>query len=380
MLFQVIHSEVQMPNAKLQNVLACSLLMFVQNACHNPAKIHQSVIQQVHSSEGQRPVNSTCQAIGSSAQQGTNSDVPKLLSKTGCVKPDDPTRPSEGHIPYEINSPLWSDGADKERFFAIPDNATIKVDPNGHLELPPLSVTMKLFRLKGKPVETRLYMRGIDGRWSGYSYEWRDDGKDAVLLEEGKEKLIGDQTWVFPSPQQCDVCHTKVAGVTLGLGVTQLSRTILYPGRSAPIDQLSFLRSAKILSDLVDPQQLKALPQLVDYSDPSQTIDSRARSYLYGNCAYCHQPKGGGIGDFDLRIEHSFKDMRVCKTPPAVSNLNVDGAVIIMPLQTTKSVLYLRMKNLGDGHMPPITSRLVDNQGLGLIRDWILIRSDCEEL
>jgi len=144
---------------------------------------------------------------------------------------------------------------------------------------------MKLFRLQGKPVETRLYMRGSDGRWSGYSYEWRDDSKDAVLLEEGKEKLIGDQTWVFPSSHQCDVCHTKVAGVTLGLSVAQLSRTILYPGYSAPIDQLSFLRTSNVLSDQVDPKQLNALPRLVDYSDPSQTIDRRARSYLHGNCA-----------------------------------------------------------------------------------------------
>lgn len=369
-----------MPNAKLQKVLACTLLTFVLNACHDHANIHQGAGQQGHLSAGQRPVNSTCLAMARSAQQGTSVEIPQLLSKTGCVKPDDPSRASDGLIPYEINSPLWSDGADKERFFAIPDNATITVDPNGHLELPPLSVTMKLFRLKGKPVETRLYMRDSNGRWSGLSYEWRDDGSDAVLLEEAKEKLIGDQTWVFPSRQQCDVCHTKVAGVTLGLGVAQLSRMILYPGLSAPIDQLSFLQGSKILSDQVDSQQLNALPKLVDYSDPSQTIDRRARSYLHGNCAYCHQPKGGGIGDFDLRIEQSFKDMHTCKTPPAVSDLGVEGSAIIMPSRINKSVLYLRMKNLGDEHMPPITSRLVDSQGLGLIRDWILIQSNCDEL
>ena len=37
---------------------------------------------------------------------------PQLLSATGCVDPDDPTRPAAGLIPYSVNSPLWSDGAD----------------------------------------------------------------------------------------------------------------------------------------------------------------------------------------------------------------------------------------------------------------------------
>jgi len=58
----------------------------------------------------------------------------------------------------------------------------------------------------------------------------------------------------------------------------------------------------------------------------------------------------------------------------------VDGAVIIMPSKINKSVLYLQMKNLRDEHMPPMTSRQLDSQGLGLIRGWILIRSDCDEL
>ena len=35
------------------------------------------------------------------------------LSQTGCVSPTDPKMLAASVVPYEVNSPLWSDGADK---------------------------------------------------------------------------------------------------------------------------------------------------------------------------------------------------------------------------------------------------------------------------
>src|SRR6185295_7690867 len=55
-----------------------------------------------------------------------------LLSATGCVDPKDPKRPAAGLIPYDVNSPLWSDGADKQRFVALPDGALIHVKDCTH--------------------------------------------------------------------------------------------------------------------------------------------------------------------------------------------------------------------------------------------------------
>ncbi len=49
------------------------------------------------------------------------------LSATGCVDPKNPTHPAASLVPYEVNSPLWSDGAAKQRFMAIPDGAVIGV-------------------------------------------------------------------------------------------------------------------------------------------------------------------------------------------------------------------------------------------------------------
>jgi hypothetical protein len=112
---------------------------------------------------------------------------PQELSQTGCVNVADATQPADGLIPYAINAPFWSDGADKERWVALPDGATIDVLPDGDLDLPIGSVVMKKFSVGGNAIETRLLMRHDDGVWAGYSYEWDADGKDATLLLAGKE-------------------------------------------------------------------------------------------------------------------------------------------------------------------------------------------------
>ena len=43
------------------------------------------------------------------------------LSQTGCMDPTDTKKMAASVIPYEVNSPLWSDGADKQRGMALPN-------------------------------------------------------------------------------------------------------------------------------------------------------------------------------------------------------------------------------------------------------------------
>ena len=88
---------------------------------------------------------------------------PQRLSATGCVDPEDATKAAAGLIPYDVNSPLWSDGADKERYLAIPDDKTITINPDQDWDLPVGSVAMKTFSVGGKRIETRLFMRHDDG-------------------------------------------------------------------------------------------------------------------------------------------------------------------------------------------------------------------------
>jgi hypothetical protein len=110
------------------------------------------------------------------------SSFPQRLSETGCVLAGDATKPAAGVLPFDVNAALWSDGADKERWLAIPDGTTIGVGEDGDFGLPIGSTVLKTFSFGGKRIETRLFVRHDDGEWAGYSYEWNDAQTDATLL------------------------------------------------------------------------------------------------------------------------------------------------------------------------------------------------------
>src|SRR5207249_1359813 len=151
------------------------------------------------------------------------------LSETGCVLASDATKPSSGIIPFAVNAELWSDGAAKQRWLALPNGTHISVGADGDFAFPIGTVLMKQFSLGGARVETRLFVRHADGEWGGYSYEWNDAQTDATLLASGKVKQVGAQSWTFPSRSDCLLCHTSAAGRALGPEVGQLNGSITYP-------------------------------------------------------------------------------------------------------------------------------------------------------
>ena len=57
-----------------------------------------------------------------------NVDEPKVkLSDTGCMDSLHPTLMAPSVLAYDVNSPLWSDGADKSRGFVLPADKKIHV-------------------------------------------------------------------------------------------------------------------------------------------------------------------------------------------------------------------------------------------------------------
>jgi uncharacterized repeat protein (TIGR03806 family) len=294
---------------------------------------------------------------------------PQLLSQTGCVDAEDPTRPAPGLIPYDVVAPLWSDGADKQRYFAIPDGKTIAITPDDDWDLPVGSVAMKTFSVGGKPVETRLFMRHDDGGWAGYTYEWNDDGKDATLLPANKLKaLAAGATWSYPSRTQCIQCHSQAAGGTIGLETAQLNRDFVYTSTNRRSNQLATLDHIGLFAAaLADPPD--ALPRL---SDPAGTdpLEARARSYLHGNCAHCHRPDGGGQGMMDLRYARSLHDTSTCN---ATNTQGMVGAAtqLIAPGAPQDSIVSLRLHATDSKRMPPVAVSITDPLGTKLIDDWI---------
>jgi uncharacterized repeat protein (TIGR03806 family) len=305
---------------------------------------------------------------------GAPSQAPKTLSATGCVDPNAPTNPAPTLIPFDVNSPLWSDGAEKNRWLSLPPGTTIHVREDGRFELPIGSVLMKEFRLSGKPVETRLLLRHLDGDFGGYSYEWAEDGQDAQLLDDEKSKIIAGSEWLFPSPIQCLRCHTVEAGRSLGLEIAQLNKTHTYPQTGRTVNQLVLLGELGLLDKpLGDPS---LLPRLADpYGNDSP--DSRARSYLHANCSFCHRPGASPQTQHDLLFSTRFASMNVCNAAPLVSDLGYPNMRLLAPGDPARSLLSVRMQRLDGMRMPPLASSQVDLPGVRLVNEWIRSITAC---
>jgi hypothetical protein len=161
-----------------------------------------------------------------------------------------------GVIPYSVNSPLWSDGAHKERFLAIPhkEGADMRIGfaHKGGWNFPDETVLVKSFALEataGDPasrrwIETRFLTRQ-QGEWAGYSYVWNEEQTDAELVPaEGLDREyvqrvprtrddpdgLRKQVWHFPSRTECMVCHSRAANWVLGLTELQMNREHDYDG------------------------------------------------------------------------------------------------------------------------------------------------------
>ena len=296
---------------------------------------------------------------------------PATLSATGCFNAS--MQPVAALIPYDLNAPLWSDGAAKERFFAIPDGTTIGLLADGDFDFPNGTVTVKTFSLAGQKIETRLLVRHSDGLWAGYSYEWRADQTDADLLPAGKSKVVVSQTWQYPSRGECMTCHTATANRTLGPELAQLNRTFAYP-RGVTANQVETLAGLGYFTTPL-PNIAANLPRLEPPSGAGP-LDARARAYLHSNCSNCHR-NGAVQGPHDLRYSLTFRNTNTCNVAPTNGTLGVPGAMILAPTNPSLSILSLRMHALNSSRMPPLGTSIVDAQGTALIDSWITSVTTC---
>jgi uncharacterized repeat protein (TIGR03806 family) len=287
-------------------------------------------------------------------------------------------------VPYDVRSPLWSDGAGKRRFLMVPDAATIGFRASGAWDMPIGTILVKEFTYeteRGNPaseraLETRFLVRRASG-WRGFSYRWNDAQTEAYLLDNGTtdtfpvtdpETGATEHTHVFPSRSDCLRCHTNAAGGTLGLQTQQLNRPFDYGG--AVDNQLRALEHAGFFGSCL-PDRPAALPVLADPADPTASVDARARSWLQANCAHCHLPGGPAPTTMDLRAEVPFAAMNVCDAPPQLGDLGIAGARIVRPGHPEDSVLWLRAAMRGSDQMPPLGTLIPDPLGDHALSAWI---------
>ncbi|MBX9679420.1 MAG: PQQ-dependent sugar dehydrogenase [Gemmataceae bacterium] len=343
------------------------------------------------------------QLVKAPPQTAVAPPFPKKLSETGLFASTKNHIPAPGVIPYSVNAQLWGDHAHKDRFIAIPGDAKIGFDeitypqpspgaPPGW-RFPDGTVLVKTFSMdmeRGIPqsrkrLETRiLHFQQFEGNqdigdqyWRGYTYVWNDEQTDADLLEaEGKDLDLtikaGNQTtrqsYRLPSRAECSLCHTNAAKFALGVSTLQMNRDHDYNGVIA--NQLDTLEHIGLFSKPLAKRPAE-LPKLADYHDAKQPTESRALSYLHSNCGHCHIKWGGGNAEFKLLSTLPVKEMGIVDVSPNHGNFNIKEAKVLAPGKPDQSVLLHRMSITGLGRMPHVGSKVPDEVGVRLIREWI---------
>jgi uncharacterized repeat protein (TIGR03806 family) len=309
--------------------------------------------------------------------QPPTTQFPTLLSQTGLFSNTASLIPAPGMLEYEVNVPLWSDGAQKRRWLALPADATIGFDPTEAFDLPVGTALVKEFDLPVAPgttrrLETRVFLRQVD-RWIGFTYRWNAAQTDATLLADAfSEEIPVDfgtpttQTWNYPSPSGCLGCHSAPEGRVLGVRARQLQRDFPYP--AATDSQIHAWNCIGLFApSLAEPGSYAA------YAEPDDTgasLQSRARAYLAANCAICHQP-GAPAPIMDLRYRALLGELDAIGVAPTEGTLGIPNALRIRPGVKEESVLWHRVQSSLAPERMPKGSLVPDALAVQLLGAWI---------
>lgn len=319
-------------------------------------------------------------------------EPPMLLSQTGAFSDLLSLTPAPGIIPYKVNAPLWSDGAEKQRWIALPNDGVhdspeeqITFSANGNWQFPAGTVFIKHFELPidennptlTKRLETRFFVITENGGGYGVTYQWNETNTDATLLVNSVSEDIditlangssAVQTWKFPSRTDCMTCHNANADFVLGVHTWQLNGDLTYPSGITD-NQLSTWQHLGMFTNPFDTSEISGFLQSANIGDESVDLGTRVRSYLDANCAHCHRPNGVE-GAFDARFSTLLENQQILWTFGASRN-TPDDHYIVKPLDTSESEIWIRDGSLGQQAMPPLAKKLVDEEYMAVLTEWI---------
>ncbi len=312
--------------------------------------------------------------------------LPSTLSATGLFSNTANLTPKAGMIPYTVNSPLWSDNAQKVRWIGLPGNAKILFAANGEYAFPGGTVLVKHFDLKVNEVtnamrrlETRvLVLDASGGNGYGVTYKWRGDHSNADLVSDaGQSENItittngGSrvQSWRYPSRNECLACHTTNAGFVLGPKTRQLNGSYAYPGGSTD-NQLRTWNYLRMFTSDIGEGSIAGLRKMVKVDNTSASLETRVRSYLDANCAMCHRPNGVN-SNWDARFDIAMDQQGIIHGT-VLNQLGVNGARVVVPQDLAKSMMHVRMNSNDDSRqMPPLARNVIDTTAVSALAQWI---------
>lgn len=231
--------------------------------------------------------------------------------------------------------------------------------------------------------------RRADGGWHYATYVWNEDGSDALLAPPGKIAALHvaaapGARYDVPSRDDCRACHEGAAVPVLGASALQLSPArdpnAAHGTRTGVHDvDLRSLVARGLLRNL--PKSLLANPPRIAAATPTERA---ALGLLHGNCGHCHN-HNGAPAPVKLRLAQCVVSAddgragsaRVLRTlidaPP---RMHLPGAsaelALVKPGSAETSLLALRMRSRQpQTQMPPLGTRLTDDEGLALVERWI---------
>ena len=296
-------------------------------------------------------------------------------------------KPTTGVLPYEPISSLFSNYAKKSRFIWLPDGTigTYNGDAN-NIGLPVGSVIIKTFYYDNVLpdntrviIETRLMIRKQEG-WTFAEYFWNEEQTEAFLdvqgdggfkylswMQDGEQR---DINYRMPSGSECFTCHkSNTTNEPIGIKPQSLNGTFSFA--DGVQNQLQKWIEVGYLQDNL-PSNINTV---VDYTDTSQDLETRVRSYVDINCASCHRDEGHcnyRPMRFAFSENNLLENLGLCVTPDQLlENLSPDQK-LIKPGDPENSVVYYRLNVTAEEERMPLLGRsIIHNDGVALLGEWI---------
>lgn len=295
-------------------------------------------------------------------------------------------QPADGVIPYELNSSLFSNYAEKLRFMVLPPGNAAVYQEEKPFDLPVGTVLIKNFYYpldfrqpdKGRQlIETRLLIHEETG-WNALPYIWNEDQSDAIYDVAGDTRTIGyidskgkkrTTPYLIPNKNQCKGCHTNGKEfLPIGISARHLNKTVLF--ETSAVNQLLVWAEKGWLRNLPG----SGIPANANWEDESSSIDQRARAYLDVNCGHCHSVTGPAntSGLFLDIFNQDPTALGIYKTPVAAGRGSGNFTYAIVPGKPEKSILVYRMNTVDPGiAMPELGREQIHKEGVALISAWI---------
>lgn len=317
-------------------------------------------------------------------------DAPGKLSEWGLFEaPLNALNPKTGVLPYDLNTPLFSDYALKARFVKVPDSSVVIYDAAEVMNFPVGTILVKNFYYREdlrtpqsnrRLIETRLLVHKEIG-WDALTYVWNTEQTEALLEVAGKtvpvswkdgQGVLQGVNYSVPNLLQCKSCHDQSGRITpIGPSARQLNRDFDYA--EGTMNQLMMWQRTGMLQGLPVEGSWPGLPRWED--EASGSLEERARAWLEVNCAHCHRSTGPAknTGLYLTYAETDPYKIGILKPPIAAGRGSGGLRYDVVPGKPDESILVYRIESLDPGvMMPELGRKLRHEEGIALIREWIV--------